>query len=338
LTNVHPFNIIGEFLDGFLRAEALSAAFKLGLIDRLAQGAPASIGELAQQLALDVKHTGILSALLVNHGVLRKDVERVFLTDRFRAALAYRDLLEVRLEFGRDVRRAMHDHYAPSVRDPSRHHSQLHSIKFDARHDYPPDVRASTEQWVRFMSTYTRYSAPGLLARHDFSTHPRILDVGGNNGELAIQICRKFPAVAVTVFDIPVVCDIGTDRVRSAHLSDRISFVKGDIRVDMLPGGFDAVVFSSFLHDHGEKDIARFIRKAHDSVKSGGSVIIWETHEFDIERVGFPEYKMDLFAATTMFGPPNRYVAALDRFGFCSIQVGTDDQIGFLYTTAVREA
>jgi hypothetical protein len=124
--------------------------------------------------------------------------------------------------------------------------------------------------------------------------------------------------------------------VRTARLSDRIAFAKGDARVDKLPHGFDAVVFSSFLHDHGENDISRFIRKAYDTLNAGGSIVIWETHALDIERTGFPEHKMDIFAGTAMFGPPHRYVDALERTGFRDVQVRTDEEIGFLYTTAVR--
>ena len=115
---------------------------------------------------------------------------------------------------------------------------RLHDFKFHTRlHAGHPQGEAES---IRFISTFTRYAAPVCLAHHDFGRYARVLDVGGNNGELALQMCRKHPNVHVTIFDIPVVADIGSERVAAEGLSDRISFVKGDAKLEPLPGGFDA--------------------------------------------------------------------------------------------------
>jgi SAM-dependent methyltransferase len=230
----------------------------------------------------------------------------------------------------------MFEFYARSVQDPFQYQGRLHAFKFDTRRDYPESVRTATREWVRFISTYTRYSGPRLFERHDFSAYGRLLDVGGNNGELAIQACRRHLNLRVTVFDIPVVCDLGAEHVAAAGLSSRIEFVKGDLRADALPAGFDAVVCSSFLHDHGDEAVQQFLGKIHAALKPGGRVIIWETHGFDLRGRGYAESDMDLFPFIASFGPPDRYNAPLERNGFVEVRRTTDEEIGFLHTEAVR--
>jgi SAM-dependent methyltransferase len=228
----------------------------------------------------------------------------------------------------------MFENYPLSIQDP--HLGRLHSFAFDTATNYPETFRVATQQWVRFVSTYARYVAPRLLARHDFSAYRQLLDFGGNNGELAIQLCWSYPDLRVTIFDIPVVCDIGTERVAGSGLGDRINFVSGDARVDTLPSGFDAVVFSSVLCDHETEIVNLFLQKAYASLKRGADIVIWEPYKFDIEHDGYSEADMDLFPFAPTLGPPDRYVDLLPAAGFEMLRTSTDDEVRFLYTTAKR--
>src|SRR5262245_12093475 len=334
---MHPLRVVDEFLDGFLRAQCVNAALELGVVDLLSGDAPRDVGAIAGALTLDRDHLRILLCLLRSHGVLEASDGGFSLSARFVAALAYRDLLEARLDYALRVRKAMIDYYALSVRDPQRYHSKLVDFyQFDTRRNYPETTRTMTRGWVRHMSTYSRYCAPALLARHDFSHYRRLLDIGGNNGEVAIQLCRRHPLLQVTIVDIPVVCDIGEEHVAGAGLSERIGFLKADARADPLPEGFDAVLFSSVLHDHPPTIISTLLTKARDALTPGGDLILWETYALDIEREPFPEHQVDLFPFLAYFGPPDRYVAELARLGYTDIRSGTEDEIRFLLITARR--
>jgi len=333
---IHPFRIIEPFLDGFLRTEALSAALLLGVIDALAT-APAPVATLADALHIDRTQLEMLTGMLVQHGVLEHDDTGLSLSDRFRHALRYRDLLEVRIDFARRVRRTMLDYFTLSVRDPRQYQRKLVNFyKFDTRREYPESVADMTRAFVRHMSTYTRYCAPVLLARHDFSGYRRVLDIGGNNGETAIQLCRKHPQAQVTILDLPAVCDLGIEHVGAAGLSDRITFQKTDARVAPFPDGFDAAIFSSVLHDHEEPVIAQLLAKAHGALAPGGTLILWETYAFDFLREPFAEYHVELLPFFSYYGPPDRYVAELTRLGFRDIHSDAVEEIRFLLTTARR--
>jgi hypothetical protein len=321
----HPYKIVGEFLNGFLRVEALAAAFELGVIAALEQRAPASTETLAQSLSVDRTHLQILLDMLTHDGVLEKSAAGVALTDKFRTALTYRDLLDVRMEFARLARRALFDNYALSIRDPFRFQGRLHDFKFYPMPDYTPAIRKATEIWVRFISTFTRYAAPVCLAHHDFGRYARVLDVGGNNGELALQMCRKHPNVHVTIFDIPVVADIGSERVAAEGLSDRISFVKGDAKLEPLPGGFDAVVFSTVLTDHTAENVDLFLGKvpAPNPAPTGDLGARSATCARQLPRVGH-DLSVHLDGEA-----PDRPVDAVRRGRGCDIASGTPDDIHF---------
>ena len=332
----HPYKVVGPFLDGFLRVEALAAAFELGIIRTLEPGPAATTAALAEQLSLDPFHLQILLDILTHDGVLQKGPDGVSLTEGFRAALNYRDLLEVRLEFGRRHRRTVMDNYAASIRDPYRNQGRLHQFKFHPMADYTPAIRAETEVWVRFISTFTRYAAPTMIERHGFSRYRHVLDIGGNNGELAVQLCRAHPDLRVTVFDIPVVCAIGTERVAKEGLADRITFIKGDAKNDALPRGADVAVFSTVLTDHTSENVDLFLGKTYEALEPGADLVIWEPAEIDLVRDGYREWEMDLFPFISTWGPPTRYEDAVRRAGFSDIRSDKVEEIRFLYTTAKR--
>src|SRR4051794_2816402 len=125
---LHPYKVVAPFLDGFLRTEALAAAFELGIIRALEPDAVAAPAALATRLSVDPFHLQILLDILCHDGVLQKGPDGVSLADGFRAALVFRDLLEVRMEFGRRHRRTVMDNYAASIRDPYRNQGRLHQF------------------------------------------------------------------------------------------------------------------------------------------------------------------------------------------------------------------
>jgi hypothetical protein len=94
-----PYLEIDHFLETATGAQAIATAIELGLIDTLAAGSmPAA--SLVRQLRVEGAGLDVLLGLLQGNGVVARDVGgSVRLTDRFAAALAYRDLLDAKLDF-----------------------------------------------------------------------------------------------------------------------------------------------------------------------------------------------------------------------------------------------
>ena len=74
--------------------------------------------------------------------------------------------------------------------------------------------------------------------RGSVGRHRRLLDVGGGSGAFDIELCRLYPHLTATVYDLPLVADIAAGKVAEAGLGERIETVAGDFFADAaLPGG-----------------------------------------------------------------------------------------------------
>ncbi|MCU0597419.1 MAG: methyltransferase, partial [Desulfobacterota bacterium] len=194
-----------------------------------------------------------------------------------------------------------------------------------------------TKQWMRITSTLTKFEAQGCLAHHDFGCYGRMLDIGGNSGEFVLRICRKHPAIQATVFDLPLVCDIGMEHVRSESEANRIAFVKGNALSDELPTGFDLVTFKSMLHDWPEKEAREFIAKASQALKPGGTLLIFERGPIEVDEGALPYSAIPMLLFFRSFRGPSLYREQLGALGFQNITVQRIDlEMPFYLVTGVK--
>src|SRR5262249_4777949 len=136
--------------------------------------------------------------------------------------------------------------------------------------------------WVRYMSTLTRYQGPLLAARLRLGEHRLVLDIGGNNGELALAFCRTAPELRGKVVDLPAVCVLGRKNVAERKMSDRIEFQPLDIRRDALPGGADLAICKSVLHDFSDEVALGMLDRAAAALSPGARLAIFEMHARDL--------------------------------------------------------
>lgn len=118
-------------------------------------------------------------------------------------------------------------------------------------------------------------SSPLVATALDLSHFRRLVDLGGASGHLAIEICRKYPEIRATVFDLPVVTEITQEYVAHTGMADRIAVVSGDFFKDPLP---EADLFSvgRILHDWSESKIRQLLGKIHERLPSRGALLIAE--------------------------------------------------------------
>jgi SAM-dependent methyltransferase len=326
-----PHLVVDEFLKTLVDARALKTAFELGLIDRLIAARSGGSGEaLGRALGADPTGMRLLLDLLVAGGIVHEragDNGRagdIRLTARFRKALEFRDLLEVKLDFAGFVLTDFADLFTTMVRQPADFmtHARVYQL-FDYRKclDYSSDNYRRVRLWMRLTSTLTRYEAPAAIAAHDFSAHRRMLDVGGNSGEFALQVCRSAPHLRAAVFDLPLVCEIGLEHILGEPEQDRIGFVKGDLRAQNLPGGYDLISFKSMLHDWPPRDSGAFLVKAVEALAPGGRILIFERGPLRFRDVAAPLSLIPTLLFFNCYRPPSDYVAQLEALGLEDITV-----------------
>lgn len=330
-TTVLPSPAVGAALDylavdGYIRslidARTLKTAFEIGLIDYLLQRRSGPMALLQSATGVDARGLTFLLDLLESNGVVEMEHGDVRLHADFLMVLRCRDLLETKLDFAGFLLNDFADHFTSLISDPDRFVGQGRLFElFDYRRALTPSLEnyQRTRVWMRLTSTLTRYEARACLGFQDFTPYSRLLDVGGNSGEFALQLCRQHRQLSATVFDLPLVCEIGLEQVMAEPESDRIAFCSGDLRTDRLPPGHDLVTFKSVLHDWPQEDADRFLESAVHALEPGGTLLIFERAPIDPRRKPptFADLPVMLFFRS--YRPPEAYLATLERLGLEAI-------------------
>ncbi|MDO8932424.1 MAG: methyltransferase, partial [Rhodocyclaceae bacterium] len=315
---------VDDFIKDVVAARAQTTAFELRLIDTLETNPSATFEILKQFMPSTHEGLKLLLKLLTDSSVLENNNGAYCLTLKFIAALKYRDLLLAKLDFAHIAAHDFIDSFSFLIANPiefMKRSGMFRLFNYGNAIESTPENRRQTERWMRITTMLTRYEAHACFYLHSFSEYRRMLDVGGNSGEFSLQACRVNPRLRATVFDLPVVCDAGTDHLRKYTEFERINFIKGNARTDELPEGFDLIVFKSMLHDWPEEDVRIFLNKACKALDSGGSLLIFERGPFEVGATGlsYSNIPILLFAHTLRF--PDFYLKCLAENGLQHVRV-----------------
>ena len=320
---------IDQYLTDFMDVQVLNSAFETGLIDKLETG---SVPLLELQSLLKTDSVGIrfIIDLLCNNQVIHYDGENVSLTESFTQALAFRSLIEVKIEFANFLAPDVMQHMSAFIR--SEHEFMAKSRLFEL-FDYQRALESTsenyqfTQRWVALTTALTRYEAAACLAHHDFSNYQSMLDIGGNSGEFALQITRDYPILQATVIDLPVVCEVGRHHVSDQPESKRIKFQAANALEDTLPRDQDLVTFKSILHDWPEAATLIFLEQAYRSLKPGGSLLIFERAPIPLatpdHQQKIPFGNLPTFLFFRSYRPASIYRNQLISVGFTNIKIET---------------
>lgn len=260
-----------DFIQDMLHARALATAFEIGLIDFLIERKSATLESTARRFGTDERSLHLLVGFLRSNHVIEDWEGKIGLTESFTHSLRFRDLLELKLQITRFAAHDLLDRFNDLICRPNKFVQGAKFFRLFSCENYE-----LTRRWVRITTTLTKYEAQVCMKYHDFGPYQRMLDIGGNSGEFALRICKKYPGIHATVFDLPVVCDVGLEHIRPEPEADRITFIKGDALKDELPKGFDLISFKSMLHDWPEAEAKQFIRRASHALEPGGTLLIFE--------------------------------------------------------------
>jgi hypothetical protein len=327
---VRRYLCVDQFLEDMVGARALATAFETGTIDLLAElGAP-SIPEFHARLkkiaAFDEIGLQFLLSMLHANGVVERDYDSIRLSDAFVKALEFRDLLETKLHFAHLVSADFQYLLTALLVEPAAFTERARLFKlfsYDRSIVPNPENYESTGHWMRLTTVLTKYESGACIAAHDFSGVRRMLDVGGNSGEFARQVCMAYPLLQAVVYDLPLVCDIGASHLSSAPEATRIQFVRRSDNGEALPRGCDLISFKSMLHDWPEKEMSNFLVRAHAALEDGGKLLIFERSQWDgsDQRVTYGQLPVLLFFRS--YRSPSVYMEHLRVLGFHSINVKT---------------
>jgi SAM-dependent methyltransferase len=335
------FLCVDDFIERLDHARALTTAFEIGLIDFMIQTGKTDRESLANRWRTGRRAMNLLLSLLLANRVIAEKEGWIELTDAFLNAVRFRDLLELKLQMTNFAAHDFLNYFSDLICRPDQfgRKSQFFGLfDYGRCFDHGKENLEKTKHWMRITTTLTKYEAQACLASHNFSGYGRILDIGGNSGEFVLRICRRHPEIEATVFDLPLVCEIGLSHIQTEPEADRISFVKGDALTDPLPGGFDLVMFKSMLHDWPEAESGRFIARAAQTLKPGGTLLVFERGPFDTENGELPYSAIPMLLFLHSFRGPSFYQDRLKALGFEETRLDPIDlEMPFFLLTAIKK-
>src|SRR6185436_519998 len=87
-----------------------------------------------------------------------------------------------------------------------------------------------------------------IAQKFPWPNYKTVVDVGGAQGGLLVQLCLAHPHLKGTNFDLPVVAPIFEEYVATNGLSERLKFQPGDFFNEPIPSA-DVITMGHILHD-----------------------------------------------------------------------------------------
>lgn len=260
------FSDLAKLAGGYLEARAIQVAVSLGIFDAL-EDRSLDAAAVASSIGAGPRATELLLNALTALGLLEKNGQHFSLP---KIASTY-------------LVKSSPKYYADMILfDSSLWDSwgALEKAIRSGRPVRPPDMyqgdSAATERFIYAMHSLVQARGDGqlLIDTFDFRAATDLLDIGSGPGTYPIHLCRKFPRLKATIFDLPGTLKVTERFVREAGLSDRIKLLSGDYRSDVIPGSYQVVFLSNIIHGESAEENARLIAKLCSCLDKNGKVII----------------------------------------------------------------
>ena len=155
---------------------------------------------------------------------------------------------------------------------------------------------AADQQRSELMSKYMMgmYGAEGgkIAAGYPFDRFRSLLDVGGGQGHVLLEILRRHPALKGALFELPRTAEIARHFLSAQGRGDCEVF-GGDF-FKSVPPGFDAYFAKSVLHDWDDEKCVQILRNCRDAMPVDARVLLAEIVVEPGKPVGHPHRLVDL--------------------------------------------
>lgn len=171
--------------------------------------------------------------------------------------------------------------------------------------------------------------AGSLIAQHigDKFSSPRILDMGGGGGQVAVEIASALPGSRITLIDLPNVVEYATQHIVQCSVDGSVTCIQGDIFDYAHHDGtlFDVVVLSSVLGDWSTEKHSQILATAYRNLRPEGFLMVSETLLDEDQGGPILPTLMSLYAQVINEGgknfTENELSARLERSGFVTANV-----------------
>jgi hypothetical protein len=125
------------------------------------------------------------------------------------------------------------------------------------------------------MSERTAAYAPSVAEACDFSNARTVVDVGGGDGTLLVEILRRHTHLTGVLFEAPDVAARADAVLDATDVADRCEVCAGDF-FERVPAHADCYVLANVLHDWDDARAIEILRRCRSAMPAAGRVVIVE--------------------------------------------------------------
>jgi O-methyltransferase domain len=256
-----PEALLWDFLRGAMMTRTLALVADRGIADALAAG-PRPVAELAQEAGADADTLYRLLRALASDGVFAEDEPGIFRNTPASEQLRREGSNDFAHLFGGVWYRAVGELDATTREPPF---PRLFGTDFWSWLAAHPDERAAFDRAM----DGGKERRVERLTQLEWRGDETVVDVGGGNGSLLVELLRRRAGLRGIVFDLP-------ETVRDEEaLGDRIEFVAGSF-FESVPRG-DVYILSTILHDWDDERSEAILRTIGAGTPEGARLLILET-------------------------------------------------------------
>ena len=125
------------------------------------------------------------------------------------------------------------------------------------------------------MSERTASFAFSVADTYDFSDTRKVVDLGGGNGTLLVEILRQNAHLTGVLLEIPAVAAHADAILDATDIANRCEVLAGDF-FQRVPAGADCYVLANVLHDWDDRRSIEILRNCRQAMPGAGKVLIVE--------------------------------------------------------------
>jgi O-methyltransferase domain/Dimerisation domain len=260
---------------GFWGSKAFLSAIELGLFTELAK-APLNAEQLTERLNLHPRSARDFFDALVSLGVLEREGELYRNTPEA-------DVFLVRNKLGYigGMLEMANERLYPfwgSLTEGLRTGLPQNEIKsggaglFESIYGDPDRLRL----FLGAMTGLSMGASKAIAEKFLWKDYKTVVDIGGAQGGLLVQVCLAHSHLSGSNFDLAVVGAVFEEYVAANGLSDRLKFIPGDFFNEKLPAA-EVITMGHILHDWNLDEKRMLLSKAYEALPEGGALIVFES-------------------------------------------------------------
>src|SRR5262249_59626859 len=121
----------------------------------------------------------------------------------------------------------------------------------------------------------TPHAAHAVDPAYDFATVSKTFEFGGGNVTLISTILSSAPKLLGIVLDSSSGSAEASDHLRTRGVLERCEVIAGDF-FRSVPGGGDAYILKSIIHDWDDERSATILKNCRDAISAAGKLLLIE--------------------------------------------------------------